>query len=670
MINLKATEKELALRRHWVHTHFEELVDIPFSFNYGGIPFSELSPKWQRNSSKRHIDSGRDEITLIFTEKGGLSVTCIITEYLKHAAIEWTVFIENNGVHNTETLSEVFGMDAVFFPKANKGIPVVSDIKLYSFKGDACVCNGYEPMENLFYGDKPICFYPFGGRPTNEQFPYYRLQNEESGMVFALSWQGQWETRFVQVEGGLHITGCQQNLHTYLMPGEKIRTPMSFILFYEGTDDDRSVNLWRRWFLDHNIPRVGGELTPPFYANYPGRIFNEMEKATEEKLKSYADIYLDHDIPFDYLWIDAGWYDMGEKTAWPRTGTWKVDKKRFPNGLRAVTEYVRQKAGVKTILWFEPERVTKGTELYDEHPDWCLSSKESEEAGRRDPENPWAGNRLLNLGNAEAREWITKRLISIIHKERIDLYRQDFNMDLLKYWMENDERGREGITENHHCTGYLRMWDDIKAAFPNIIIDSCASGGRRNDLETVRRALPLHKTDYNYGDLTSKHGFHHSLFQWFPFFGSLNLPADQKDIYYQRSSMLLSFHGCEDVFQQGYDFDKNREWMQEWREVAHCFYGDYFPLTPYSRDDREWIGWQFNLEDEGEGLVQMFMRPQAPYREAYFKLKNLDEHAVYEVKDYNAGISVKMKGENLMTVGLRMTMRKSPDSCLYHYKKI
>jgi len=450
---------------------------------------------------------------------------------------------------------------------------------------------------------------------------------------------------------------------------------MGFLLFYEGDDQIRAANLWRRWFIEHNMPRVNGGLIPPFYANYPGRIFAEMEYATEENLKEYADLYLNNGIPFDYLWIDAGWYDMGDIKQgegiynWPRTGTWKPDARRFPAGLRPVADYVREKAGVKTIVWFEPERVARGSELYDEHNEWCLPSEESERDALDHPEEPWFGSRLLNLGDDAAREWITERLVSLIRGEGIDLYRQDFNMSPLKHWLCNDAPGRTGITENRHCAGYLRMWDDIMQAFPEIVIDSCASGGRRNDLETLRRALPLHKTDYNYGDLTAKHGFHHTLFQWFPFFGSMNWPADQSDVYYQRSALLLSFHGCENVFEEGYDFEKNRLWMEEWRETAHCLYGDYFPLTPYSTDDREWIGWQFDLPDEDEGVVMMFMRPLAPYREASFKLYNLDESAAYEVKDYNTNETALIKGGELMEAGLRMVMSKAPDSCLFKYKR-
>jgi alpha-galactosidase len=249
-------------------------------------------------------------------------------------------------------------------------------------------------------------------------------------------------------------------------------------------------------------------------------------------------------------------------------------------------------------------------------------------------------------------------------------------------WVENDEDGRSGIMENHYCSGYLKFFDRLLADNPGIFIDNCSSGGRRNDLESMRRSIPLHKTDYDPGDITAKHAFHHSLLQWFPFFGSYNMPGDQSDIYYQRSSLLLAFSGCENVFSEGFDFALLDRWMDEWRENAYCMYGDYYPVTPYSLDDRSWIGWQFDIpaDDDlqalkgewadnrtGQGMLQLFMRKDAPYKTAKIKLHNLLPSGIYTVKDYNKASESDYTGEYLMNEGLEVRMIHSPDSALYHY---
>ena len=83
----------------------------------------------------------------------------------------------------------------------------------------------------------------------------------------------------------------------------------------------------------------------------------------------------------------------------------------------------------------------------------------------------------------------------MISEEGIDLYRLDFNIDPLAYWRGNDVEDRQGITEIRYIEGYLSYWDELRRRHPGMLIDSCASGGRRNDLETMRRAVPILPTD-------------------------------------------------------------------------------------------------------------------------------------------------------------------------------
>jgi alpha-galactosidase len=92
---------------------------------------------------------------------------------------------------------------------------------------------------------------------------------------------------------------------------------------------------------------------------------------------------------------------------------------------------------MKTIVWAEPERVTRGTQLWEEHPDWLL----------RTPEQESRGQRLLNLGNAAAVEWLVKRMDRLITQQGVDVYRTDFNIAPLQFWRDHDSPDRQGITE-------------------------------------------------------------------------------------------------------------------------------------------------------------------------------------------------------------------------------
>ena len=623
------------------------------SFQYGDTTLHQIVRYWKRTVSTRPLENGKTEHTITFTdEQTQLELRCVAVVYSDFPAVEWTFWLRNTGTKPTPIISDLQAIDTTFF--ANR-LSRNNQYVLHHFKGDYCTPDSYEPRELRFGERNEITLTSSGGRPTNVEFPYYRLQGPNDGLFFVVSWQGQWETTF-KADNGIRVRSGQQQVHTRLLSGEAIRTPMIFCMFYNGSDQDRLVNLWRRWYLAHNIPRVDGKLIPPVYANFSGEIFSATnENDTEQDLIRFTDRFFDNGVPFDYYWLDAGWYPCRvpgqERNAWPYVGTWKFDPKRFPNGLRPASDYIRSK-GAKVLVWFEPERVTAESELAVDHPDWIL------------------GGHLLNLGNEDARKWITKRILDLLLNEGIDWYRQDYNIDPLGFWRRADAPDRQGMTENLYCQGYLKFWDELLANKPGLIIDSCASGGRRNDLETLRRSLPIHVTDYDYGDLTVKQAMHHTLFQWFPNFGGVNWPADQSDIYYHRSNYSLLYLGNDrGVFNDDYDFTKLKQWMDEWREVVPLLYADYYPLLPYSRHDRDWCGWQFNDPETGEGMVQMFRRPQAGFLSGQFQLKGLEPEATYQVKNFNSGEIVRKTGKELMENGLLIELRKNPDSALFKYWK-
>src|SRR5690606_7984825 len=136
-------------------------------------------------------------------------------------------------------------------------------------------------------------------------------------------------------------------------------SPLAVVQFYRG-DWLRGQHLWRRWMTAHNVPRLDGKLPPPLLAAASSNQLVEMQNANEANQKAFIDGYLDNGVQLSFWWMDAGWYPF--RDGWWNVGTWEPDAKRFPNGLRAVSDHAHAK-GVQTLLWFEPERVTPGTWL-------------------------------------------------------------------------------------------------------------------------------------------------------------------------------------------------------------------------------------------------------------------------------------------------------------------
>ncbi len=624
---------------------FPRTSKLPFSFVYGGKTSDELLGVWSRTADTKKLDDNRTQHSFVWTDAAtGLECRCVAVEYARWPAVEWTVWFKNTGKQNTPILKNILGLDTDF-QRSGGG-----EFVLNAWKGDTCAPDLYQPIPVALGPNAKQRFAPAGGRGSNLAFPYYNLTMPGGGMFLAVGWPGQWASVFTRDDGrNLRILAGQELTNMVLQPGEVIRSPLTALVFWKGDDIDRSQNLWRRWMYACNMPRTAdGKLPSPILLGNTSLEFNEMVDANEENQKYFIDRYKQENIKIDYWWMDAGWYPCNGQ--WPITGTWEPDLTRFPNGLRAISDHGLSK-GIKTLVWFEPERVAGGTWISTNHPEWLL------------------GSTLLNLGNPKAQQWLTDHVDRVLREQGIHLYRQDFNMDPLGYWRANDTADRQGITENLHIQGYLAYWDQLRLRHPGLIIDSCASGGRRNDLETMRRAVALHPTDYNYGHLAAKQAFHSSLFQWLPYYASNTIPIDTVDAYAIRSGYAPAVVLGYDLRRNDLDTARLRTLTEQWRSIVPLFAADFYPLTPYSIDENQWFGWQFYDPASGKGCLQFFRRSACDDSTKTFKLKGLDAGAQYEVKDFDAAAPILKSGQYLMDSGLEIAIPSKPGAVVFTFSK-
>ncbi len=615
--------------------------NVPFSFVYDGKSSRELLRNWSDRKTQ-WIDGPRTRRTTKYTNpKAGLEVRWEVVEYRDFPTVEWTVYFKNTGKTDTPIISDIRALDDRFERGGD------SEFVLHHQKGTFVRADDYEPLTTTLGPDAKLDFAPPAGRPCGAVFPYFNLQWGGDGVIAVVGWPGQWSAEFARDPGnGIRVTAGQQLTHLTLHPGEEIRTPLIVLQFYKG-DWIRAQNVWRRWMLACNLPRPGGKLPPVQLTPCSSHQFGEMISANEENQKLFIDRYIEEGMKPDYWWMDAGWYV--NTSGWPNTGTWEVDTKRFPHGLRAISDYAHAK-GVKTLVWFEPERVTPGTWLWDEHPEWLLKTD---------------GGTLLDLGNPEAWKWLVEHIDKLIVDQGIDLYRQDYNIDPLSMWRAADAPDRQGITENHYVTGYLAYWDELRRRHPNMLIDSCASGGHRNDLETMRRSVPLLRSDY-IQEPVGQQGHTYGLAFWLPYFGTGTDHTSQYDL---RSTMCSDFIACWDMRDKNLDYAALRKIVGQWREYAPNFYGDFYPLTTYNLGSTQWIAWQFDRPESGQGMVQAFRRAESPYTAAQLRLQGLDPKADYLVTDIDNGKPVRARGSDLMKDGLEVKIDEKPGAVVITYKK-
>jgi alpha-galactosidase len=632
--------------------------NAPFSFSYNGRSSAELLKEWPLERVARESGPSRTEHTLTWTDPHtGLQVRCVAVEYHDFPTVEWTLYFKNTGTNDTPILEGIQALELGLARGTN------GEFLLHHNIGSPADGNDYGPLETPLGPQARKRIGGAGGRPTNTDWSYFNVEWPGQGLIVAVGWPGQWSAELARDGGrGLHLRAGQELAHFKLLPGEEVRSPLIAVQFWQG-DWIRAQNVWRRWMMAHSMPRPGGKLPPPQLVASSSRQYEEMIKANETNQIMFINRYLEESIKLDYWWMDAGWYE-NHGGGWPRVGTWEVDTNRFPRGLRAVSDYAH-KNGMRILVWFEPERVTADTWLTRNHPEWVLGG---------------ANGGLLNLGNDDARAWLIEHVDRLLTDQGIDLYRQDFNMDPLDAWRKNDAPDRQGITEIKHVTGYLAYWDELRRRHPNLLIDSCASGGRRNDLETMRRAVPLWRSDYAF-EAIGHQCMTYGISLWLPYHGTGTLAARSAPYYgsgftpvepyafWSNVSPSLGF-GI-DMRVREIDYAALRRLIGQWRELSQNYYGDFYPLTPWSRDDQVWIAWQFDRPEQGEGMIQAFRRHNSFYRAASLKLRGLEPNARYAVINLDAPATrQEITGIELMEKGMEVEIPTSPAAAVISYSKL
>ena len=351
-------ESELSASTRWANERFSgDVAKLPFSFKLGDETSAVVLGRSKPEVTSEKIDDYAIRRTLKWNDaKTGLETQVVAVEYKDFPSVEWTVRFQNTGKEDSPILSEIEAIDLT------KAIPLDATAVLHHQKGSTAVPNDFEPYQTPLDPGTDRKFTAAGGRGTNGDWPYFNVNWGKQGLIVVMGWPGQWNLGIQRNEAGeLIIRGGQEQAHFKLHPGESARTPLIVVQTYDG-DWIRGQNLWRRWIVTHNLPRPEGKLPPTQLVACSSHQFNEMLNANEENQKHAVDRYLEEKLPLDYWWMDAGWYP--NDGTWVTTGTWEVDKNRFPNGLRAVTDHAHSK-GVKSIVWFEPERVAPNSWLYN-----------------------------------------------------------------------------------------------------------------------------------------------------------------------------------------------------------------------------------------------------------------------------------------------------------------
>jgi len=612
-----------------------------FSFNYG---------------EKRCVFSA--ENNALYEFENGITVCVKSKSYAEYDAVEWVLWFENKSSKNSAIFSDIWDCDTLLpleFPKPlNPGY--------MPKEGDACVItmNGMVDVSYYWENDKVSAteyglnyeyldktsgktkhFANVYGRSSDGMMPFFDVTASGSGYITALGWTGDWKSEFTKRDLGIQMKTGLKETKFYLKPGERIRTSSVLIMKYDKNEDkyNKYRKLIKNYFSHKSCTEAerDGLMACELWGGLPSE---EMKKRLCE-LKKF-------DIKFEDIWLDAGWYgnctkcDEAFSGDWGQhTGEWEVNSRVHPEDLIDVAECAKS-AGAKLMLWLEPERAIQGTPVTVQHPEWFLHRQ-------------GVTAKILNYGNEEAYRYILDLLSHYTSSLELSCYRQDFNTTLTQYFKENDEENRRGITEIKHITGMYRMWDALLEKFPGLIIDNCCGGGRRIDIETLKRSIPFFRSDYqcNFNENPEVLQTHNANIScYLPYNGCTS--KTKGDTYAIRSSYSSSWGGAfyNAIFQSmsKEDFKWAKDVTDEYRRIRKYLSLDFYNHGSRVFDDTAWAIWQYDDPETQSGIVMAFRRSNSPFAQVDIVLKGQYSGKTLVCTDLNSNAS--FESDNVLHIHL------------------
>jgi alpha-galactosidase len=627
-----------------------------------GFTFRGTSVTW---IGPKNVDCGKGDVYLDGTKVA--TVDLYATSWLKQqdlwtsptlADTTHTVEIVNTGTKNAAAIGVLVPVDAFRFVAT--GTDTVHNdtdgaIEYLSSAARTAVANGW---------------------------PYWNLDLVGAGLICALGWPGQWGAQVTRTSdsvvrwtgGMVHGEALADGqplsalglTNLYLQPNEQIRTALVVMQPWNGGTAAAAQNAWRRWMLQYHVPRASATSTAPAQplcptqANdyFPGQHNTGADEIT------WMDAYGSHQATagtggiHDHWWIDAGWYTTPASSPtqdWQWTGTWDGDPARFPN-MKQVTDRARQ-LGMKAIVWYEPERVMPGTYIANTFPGYLLPAAPGD--------GQWGGlAKLFNFGDPAALSWASGYFNNLITTQGVDFYREDFNIDPLPYWNTADPVNRKGIAQAKYVDGHLQFWAALRAAHPGMLIDTCASGGRRLDVLTLGSSINLLRSDA-VRQATANQAHTAGLTPWVPLHGGAVLAIGAADDDYNlRSGMGPVYHEALAATDPAAPWTTLKSLAAEWAAGRSHYLADFHLLTPHSTSDDRWMVWQFG--SASSGFLQAFRRPSSGAATEVVQARGLTPSRTYQLQDVRTGTTSTATGAAL-AAGLTLTLPTAPLATTIRY---
>ena len=646
-----------------------------YAFNYAGQPAADLD-RTELVKTLRDDAEVRTVVREWTSSDGRLRLRSTETEYRKFHATEYVPELIAVGDGPTEIIDD-FRTACIRQPSGRT--------VLRALRGTVNTDRDFEPVTPVLgtgAGEtNAFRMVATEGRSSAQWMPWWGVDFADGGgLEIGLGWTGAWRADFSSDGTNLTQSAGLVKTHFRLLKGEAIRQP-SLLVFRrkKGTSPRAMQTVIHRFMVDVKSPRDRkGELIHGISAITAGG-----GNKTPEMMRKIIDWTVENRMPFDCFWVDAGWNGPAHMpdlisncgNMWYHfVGDWRFNPTIHPDGDLARVADAAHAAGMRMLLWMEPERCVSDPPppVFKEHRDWILPKNDKDIRSKR--------QLAVDFGNPDALKWAIETASEHVRRCKLDVFRQDFNMNTLKLWQANDAPDRQGLTETKHIMGLWRFWDALRERFPHLVIENCASGGRRLDFEAVSRGHSYCRTDYaifhrDPSQVTDMQNVALNTLAYLPFQGSETTPAVFFDDYgifssFASGNVFTPSDWNAGIVKNAFTSEQTawlREVFETGRRLMPYYEGDFYPLSDnrtamtydgswriVNTNETRWCAWQMHRADRDEGFAIYFRRLNTPDSVFSAELGGIDDNAQYEVETWH-GETGRMPGRELrrMKVELR-----------------
>ncbi|WP_163578842.1 alpha-galactosidase [Gracilibacillus saliphilus] len=344
--------------------------------------------------------------------------------------------------------------------------------------------------------------------------------------------------------------------------------------------------------------------------------------------------------------LDDGWFGKRDDDT-SSLGDWFEYEEKLPNGIDGLSEKV-EALDMQFGLWFEPEMVCKDTKLFEEHPDWILSTPERRASHGRN-------QFVLDFTRGEVVDYIFDLMDKIISKSKISYIKWDMNRHITEAFSQSLPADQQGEVFHRYILGVYDLYERLIKKYPEILFESCAGGGARfdpgmlyyapqtwtsDDTDAVERLKIQYGTSMVYP--LSAIGSHVSAIPNHQVGRHASLDTRAAVAYFGTFGYELDITKLTETEQQ-----KVKEQVAFFKEKRALIRdGEFYRLsTPFENNETTWMVVNEEKSEALVGYYKVLAKPNEAYNRV--KLTGLDPDRLYEVNG-----ETTYYGSELMNIGI------------------